>query len=121
MHSRAEIRIRQHSTAGVRVIEVAGEVDISTVASFDAAMDEAFDQDERLITVDLLGVDFMDSSMVHALLRARRRAGMVDAEIAVVCAADTVCRVLTLAAVDKVIEIYPTRDEAIAGFGRHDG
>jgi anti-anti-sigma factor len=59
---------------GDYVIELAGELDLSGVARVSEAFASAFDSDARAIVLDLRGLEFLDSTGVHAILKAERSA-----------------------------------------------
>ncbi len=61
----------------VAVITVAGEIDITTVAQIDAAVDRATDAHARRIVFDLSAVEFMDSSGIATLIRSRAVAATI--------------------------------------------
>lgn len=55
---------------GVR-LRLIGEIDMSTVPVFEEAFTSAVDQASDRLIIDLSGVQFMDSSGLNALIRAR--------------------------------------------------
>ena len=55
---------------GVAVIHVAGDFDLSTVATFDAELDRSLSAD--LVVIELAECTFIDSSALRALVRAQR-------------------------------------------------
>jgi anti-anti-sigma factor len=60
------------------VVAVRGEVDLSTAEAVDKAVHVAVQDGWRHLVVDLRGVDFMDSTGLHLLVRLseRRRRGV---------------------------------------------
>jgi anti-sigma B factor antagonist len=56
------------------VIELAGELDLSGVTSVSEAFAVALESDARSIVLDLRGLEFLDSTGVHAILKAERSA-----------------------------------------------
>ncbi|HEU4544091.1 MAG TPA: STAS domain-containing protein [Jiangellaceae bacterium] len=52
-------------------LRVVGEIDMSTVATFEEALSSAVDETHDHLLVDLSEVNFMDSSGLNALVRAR--------------------------------------------------
>jgi anti-anti-sigma factor len=52
---------------GTMVLTVAGEIDLSNVANFDSAIRDAIsDADGEAVTVDLGGVQYLDSGAINA-------------------------------------------------------
>jgi anti-anti-sigma factor len=103
---------------GVRVIVVAGELDISNV---DALEDAAFDlPNEALgIVVDLSGAIYIDSATIGLLFALNRSLGQRCQALRVVCLPrSNVQRVLELTGFDRESPQEQDRDAAIATIQR---
>ena len=61
---------------------------------FDAALDEAVDGGARLITVEMSGVSFLDSSGIRSLVRAANRLDELDGRLTVAGLSGAAQRVL---------------------------
>jgi anti-anti-sigma factor len=103
---------------GVRVIAVAGEVDLASVERFQTHVDAAFRRGEPLLVVDLTQVTFVDSAMLHALFRALRRARLAGGDIAVVCVDPRICRLLEVFGLTPEVAIYGDASAAAAALNR---
>jgi anti-sigma B factor antagonist len=92
------------STLGTtRTVAVTGEIDLGVAAEFDATLQSAIrERPERLI-VDLSALEFIDSSGVHALLRAHRHASAVGVSMMIVPAPGPVNDVFRLCGLDGVL------------------
>jgi anti-sigma B factor antagonist len=64
--------------AGVFVVKLIGEIDISNAATLGAALDAMIAGVDEPVAVDLSGLEFMDSSGIAMLLRAVGGAGSVE-------------------------------------------
>jgi anti-sigma B factor antagonist len=71
----AEVTFEGSDTAVVRVV---GEIDISSVDAVNTALLTALGRTPDRVVFDLAGVDFMDSSGIAALLRARKAASSIQ-------------------------------------------
>jgi anti-anti-sigma factor len=91
----AAIPDREH----VRVV-AAGEIDLSSVELLRDELEALFAVGWRDVIVDLREVSFMDTSGVHALIVARRRAHDLGGDIAVVCDGGAVHRLLELTMIE---------------------
>jgi anti-anti-sigma factor len=60
-----------HHSGDVAVIAVQGEADMATVPRIEAAADPVFYAGTRTLVIDLLECDFLDSTGLRFLLRAR--------------------------------------------------
>jgi anti-sigma B factor antagonist len=66
------------------VLEVAGEIDITSAPRFRARLIGLIDSDCRSIVIDLSPVEFIDSTGLGVLIGARRRLGEVDGDLTLV-------------------------------------
>jgi len=99
--------------AGLRVINVSGEVDAATVPRLQAQFEAAAGADGPVI-VDLCGTSFMDSSGQFALLVFRQRLLDRDRRMAVCCWPDgAVAMLFRISGTDKMFESYPSRAAAV--------
>ena len=92
---------RVRSKAGEVVLIVAGKIDLSTVAEFEAAMRSAGGAKSTLV-VDLSGVSYMDSSGLRVLIAASNFRGP-QRKIHLRGASDQVRRLLALTRLDTSI------------------
>ncbi|WP_329459318.1 STAS domain-containing protein [Streptomyces sp. NBC_01497] len=58
---------------GSRIVRATGSLDDENASLLDDALEKADREDARLVVVDLSGVSFADSTVLHVLLRARGR------------------------------------------------
>ena len=78
------------------LLTVTGEVDSSTAPSLRAAVDTAFADGARSLTVDLEGVTFLDSAGLCVLAAAHRRAAEDGVVLRVVASGRAVVRPLQI-------------------------
>ena len=92
------IRPRPSTGNGALRVALEGELDLSSVAVLERAVDDAVASAKRSGTVelDLEGVSFMDSAGLRGLLSARQRADAAGRWLRVVAATPAVWRVLEL-------------------------
>ena len=95
-------------------VAVRGEVDIGVVEALEEAIDDAIRDSVGAFIIDLTDLDFIDSSGLHVLLRARGLLSREDRALAVVCPFGPVRRALELSGVSELFALYPSRDEALA-------
>jgi anti-sigma B factor antagonist len=95
-------------------VAVHGEIDIKTVPALEAALDAAIRDSGGAFVIDLSDVEFIDSSGLHVLLRARGLLGREDRALAVVCPFGPVRRVFELSGSSELFALYGSREEAAA-------
>jgi anti-anti-sigma factor len=95
-------------------VAVHGEVDISVAEALEAVLDAAIRESAGAFILDLSDLDFIESTGLQVLLRARGLLGREDRELAVVCPHGPVRRVFELAGLSELFTLYRTREEAAA-------
>jgi anti-sigma B factor antagonist len=100
---------------GVAVVVLNGEHDLGTVPHVKEALAGAA-SDGKAILIDLCSATFVDSSILGALLEARRTAVDNDRGFAVACSgeAEPVRRVLEVTGLADELPVHPTREAALA-------
>jgi anti-sigma B factor antagonist len=99
---------------GAPGVAIHGEVDVSAVPSLVEALDAAIRNSAGAFVIDLCDVEFLDSSGVSALIRARALLGQDDRALAVVCPPGAVRRLFEVARVSDLFVLYGSREEAAA-------
>lgn len=102
--------------AGVAIVEVAGEHDLNTVPELRHQLQALMGRSEAVV-VDLGQATFVDSSVLAALLEARRRSEEGSGGFALVVpdgAAPGVRRVIEVTGLGAAIPVRPSREEAVA-------
>jgi anti-sigma B factor antagonist len=95
-------------------VAVRGEVDIDVVQDLENAIDAAIRESVGAFIIDLSDLDFIESSGIHVLLRARALLSREDRALAVVCPHGPVRRALELSGVSDLFVLYRSREEAVA-------
>ena len=99
---------------GANAIAVAGELDIETAPQLGEEVELAVWSTVGAFVLDLRGLTFIDSSGLHALLRARAFLAREDRSLVLVCPPGPVRRVLDLASVLDTFVTYPSAEAAAA-------
>jgi anti-sigma B factor antagonist len=103
--------IRDVAVGAVTGLAVRGEVELATAPALTAAVDHAIPASRGPFVIDLSGVDFLDSSGIHCLVRARALLASDDRLLVLVCPPGSVRRVLELTGFTEVVPLYGSRDE----------
>ncbi|MEO7803733.1 MAG: STAS domain-containing protein [Actinomycetota bacterium] len=96
------------------VLVVKGEVDIYTAPNFRAELIRLIDQGANRLVLDLLGVDFMDSTGLSVLLSGKKRTNEANGDLKLVCTDGAVRKILTVTGLDKIFSLYPSVETAIS-------
>jgi anti-anti-sigma factor len=100
-----EVRVDARGTTWTVV--VTGELDLAVADRFDAAIGAAIAEAAETVVIDLSALDFVDSTGIHALLRAHREAGARDLRLVIIPASERVQRLFRICAVDSVLPFVP--------------
>jgi anti-sigma B factor antagonist len=99
---------------GVPVVAAPEEIDITNAAELRSALLEAAALGHRTVVADLSRTRFCDSSGLHTLLAAHKRATAEGGEMLLVIVGTAVLRVFALTCVDRIIPNFTTLEEALA-------
>jgi anti-sigma B factor antagonist len=100
--------------SGAPGVALHGEVDISAVEALVEALDAAIRDSSGAFVIDLCDLEFLDSSGLSVLMRARALLGREERALAVVCPPGPVRRLFEVAGVIDLLSVYSLREEAAA-------
>ena len=104
----------EESPEGAHVINVRGEIHVSTAPTFSQRLTSAIESGKTAIVLDLSGVEFIDSTGLSVLLNGLRRVHQLHGQMALVCANPTVLRSFEITKLDSTFDIFSDRPSAIA-------
>lgn len=96
------------------VVTLAGEVDIATAPLFGALLDEAISAGKPRVTVDMVGVDFIDAHGITTLMMAAQRLRIAGAWLSVRLVSPSILRLFTLTGLPEVLGVE--RPSIVSGF-----
>ena len=108
-----EARFPVEVARGVPVVVAPEEVDITNAAGLRAALLDAAGNGHRHLVVDMTRTRFCDSSGVHALATAHRRALQEDRQLLLASGSPAVLRILSITGIDQLIPRFPSLEEAL--------
>jgi anti-sigma B factor antagonist len=111
VHLQIDVEQRDHHT----VLSPQGDVDFATGPELRQQITDTLVSGDVNLVVDLLGVDFIESTGLGALIGGRRRAQALNGSLSLVCDEEQLLRIFEITGLDKVFDIYATVDEAVAG------
>src|SRR5215203_5905113 len=95
------------------LIRLEGEFDLHTGPHFERRVLEALGRGASQIVVDLSDVSFIDSTTIGILMRTRKRLAALRGRLLVICADRNILRLFEITALDRMFELYRTREEAL--------
>jgi anti-sigma B factor antagonist len=110
----SRLRLRTRAVDGCLVVEVGGEVDMTSAPTLRDHLLDHIGLGESCVVVDLSGVEFMDSTGLSALVVAYRQAGEIGSSVVVAGAQPAVRRVLEITQLDVLLEHQDDVADAVA-------
>jgi anti-anti-sigma factor len=102
------------AVGGVPVVTAPEEIDITNAEALRAALLTAATSGHRTLVVDMTPTRFCDSSGLHALIAAHKRAEAEGREVLLVIPHTAVLRVFAITAMDRVIPAFTSLAQALA-------
>jgi anti-sigma B factor antagonist len=99
---------------GMPVVAAPEEIDITNAEALGAALLEAAANGHDTLVVDMTRTQFCDSSGLHTLIAAHKRAEAGGRQVLLVIPGTAVLRVFALTGMDKVIPNFTSLPEALA-------
>ena len=109
MHLQIDVTRRE----GFTILSPQGEIDFATGPQLKDAITELLVAGEVHLVVDLLKVDFIESTGLGALIGGRRRAHALQGSLVLVCTEDQMLKIFRITGLDKVFQIHDTVEGAI--------
>ena len=100
--------------SGVPVVTAPEEIDITSAPALRSALLEAAADGSRTLVADMTRTRFCDSSGLHVLLAAHKRAKAEGGELRLVIPGAAVLRILAITGVDRMIPNFTSLDDALA-------
>ena len=108
MHLQIDVSQRD----GYTVLSPQGEIDFATGPLLKDAMTERLVAGDVHLVIDLLAVDFIESTGLGALIGGRRRALALNGSLGLVAEDSQVLKVFRITGLDTVFEIYGSVEDA---------
>jgi anti-sigma B factor antagonist len=103
------------------LISLSGEVDLYTAPEFKQQLLDVIGQGGKEVVVDFTNTTFIDSTTLGVLVGGVKRLRTNDGRLSLVCSDRNIMKIFEITGLDKVFEIYATRDEAISSMGVPQG
>ena len=111
-----DLEITEREQGGVRVLHVAGELDISTAPALCLRLESARRVANAQVLVDLSHLEFCDSTGLRALILAAQEITASAGRFGVVVPSGdgAVAKMFTVCGAGELLRIFPSPDEALA-------
>lgn len=96
------------------VVHVAGEIDVYTAPVLRERLDGYISAGRHDLLVDLGGVTFMASTGLGVLVGRLKLVRAANGTLRLVCSSERILSVFSITGLDKVFQIFPSVDDALA-------
>jgi anti-sigma B factor antagonist len=97
------------------VIALAGEVDLYTAPEFKQELLDVIGGGAKEVVVDFSRTTFIDSTTLGVLVGGVKRLRPAGGRLSIVCSDRNITKIFEITGLDRVFQIYESRDEALAG------
>jgi anti-sigma B factor antagonist len=109
-----DLKLGHYNTDGIEVVDVEGEIDISTAPRLRELLIDLVSQGNYQLIVNLDKVGFLDSNGLGVLVGGLKRARAHDGSLDLVCTRERILKIFKITGLTKVFGIHETVDQAIA-------
>lgn len=110
------MQIATQEQGTVSIVAVAGRVDSATAPELENTLKRLVEAEKTQIVLDLLGVEYMSSAGLRAMVSTLKAVKRVNGDLRVANPSARVDEVLRLAGLSSIFAIYPTREAAVSSF-----
>jgi anti-sigma B factor antagonist len=100
------------------VISLSGEVDLYTAPEFKQQLLDVIGQGAKEVVVDFTDTTFIDSTTLGVLVGGVKRLRPNGGRLSLVCSDRNITKIFEITGLNKVFEIYETRDAAVDSIGQ---
>ena len=109
-----DLSITSETRGGATVVYVSGEIDVYTAPVLREHLDEHISAGHHHLVVDLGGVSFMASTGLGVLVGRLKLVRAANGTLRLVCSSERILSVFSITGLDKVFQIFPSVDDALA-------
>ena len=95
------------------MIELGGEIDLSTAPEFKERMSELIDEGKTRVVVDLSQATFIDSTTLGVLLGGVKRLRRAGGSLALVLTNEHIASIFKITGLDSIFPIHASQEDAL--------
>jgi anti-sigma B factor antagonist len=100
---------------GAIMLTISGELDLVSSPALEQALEDLSAPEARLVMLDMRGLEFMDSTGIHLLVKADQRAHQAGQKFALIRGTEQVQRMLDLTGVSEQMTIVDSPEDLLDG------
>jgi anti-sigma B factor antagonist len=110
-----DVKVTSRDVGEQTVVEVVGEIDVSTADVLRERLLELIDQDRTDLVIDLRRVRFMDSTGLGVLVGTLKKVRLLGGRLQLVIDSERLLKVFRITALLQVFTVHATLEDALAG------
>ena len=110
------MEMRSEEKGGLTFIRLQGRLDAATSAAIQEKIIALIDAGHHKLLIDFEHIDYLSSAGMRLLLAVAKKVKQVEGKIALFQIQPEVIEVMQMAGFDKVLNTYPTEQEAVSRF-----
>jgi len=110
-----DVKVTSTDVGAQTVVEVVGEIDVSTADVLRERLLELLDRDRTDLVVDLRQVRFMDSTGLGVLVGTLKKVRLLGGRLQLVIDSERLLKVFRITALLQVFTVHSTVEDALAG------
>lgn len=114
MRDSQDIDIHETRQGDVVVLAVNGRLDTAAAKPFEISVLQFVDEGEEKLLLDLGGVDYINSTCLRVVLTAAKRLHAGQGRLVLCGLQDTIREVFDISGFSRILEIHPSRGQALA-------
>jgi len=108
--------VHTHNAGRTITLALSGELDLVSAPALERAVEGQPQPDVELIVLDLRGLDFMDSTGLHAVLRTANATHDTGCRFALIRGPDQVHRLFELTGLAETLKIVDSPEQLLEGW-----
>jgi len=100
-----------------RILDVEGEIDVYTSPELKQKIVEYTEAGVKSLVINLSKVEYLDSTGLGVLIGGLKRLREASGNLSLVAPGMRILRIFEITGLDKIFDIYPSEEEAIAKEG----
>ena len=114
-----ELGIDVRTLEGVAILDVVGEVDLSTAPQLEEGLRKAATASPPLVAVNLTRVTYIDSTALRVLTDGQKRVRDRRGMLVVIADQPTIKKIFRITGLGTIVPVVATEREALAHLGVH--
>ena len=112
----SHLSINVQTLKRVDLVTVSGRIDSNNAPEFDEALKGVMDMGRHKIVIDLMGVNYMSSAGLRAMVGALRECKKHRGDVRLAQPSERVSEVLSLAGLDSLFSVYDDKTTAVGSY-----